>query len=142
MWSLADKDGSTEMRKVFVETLDELMKEDGRVIALEADLGGASGFSKLKNSHPSQFINVGIAEEMCIRDRPYIRRTMFPSLWEQNKESTTYRNGGVSGRPLKAAEGMPPLNQKDIEVEYGNIGGNERYPERVSGSRRPRSGLF
>ena len=62
MWSLADKDGSTEMRKVFVETLDELMKEDGRVIALEADLGGASGFSKLKNSHPSQFINVGIAE--------------------------------------------------------------------------------
>ena len=62
MWSLADKAGSTEMRKVFVETLDELMKEDGRVIALEADLGGASGFSKLKNSHPSQFINVGIAE--------------------------------------------------------------------------------
>ena len=34
MWSLADKAGSTEMRKVFVETLDELMKEDGRVIAL------------------------------------------------------------------------------------------------------------
>ena len=62
MWSLADKAGSTEMRKVFVEPLDELMKEDGRVIALEADLGGAAGFSKLKNSHPSQFINVGIAE--------------------------------------------------------------------------------
>ena len=44
MWTLADKDGSVEMRKVFVETLDALMKEDSRVIALEADLGGASGF--------------------------------------------------------------------------------------------------
>lgn len=62
MWTLADKDGSVEMRKVFVETLDALMKEDSRVIALEADLGGASGFSKLKKTHPEQFINVGIAE--------------------------------------------------------------------------------
>ena len=57
MWTLADKDGSVEMRKVFVETLDALMKEDSRVIALEADLGGASGFSNLNKTHPEQFIN-------------------------------------------------------------------------------------
>lgn len=62
MWSLTDKDGSMEMRKVFVDTLDALMKEDSRIVALEADLGGASGFSKLKKEHPDQFINVGIAE--------------------------------------------------------------------------------
>ena len=34
MWSLADKAGSTEMRKVFVETLDELMKE-GKITFLQ-----------------------------------------------------------------------------------------------------------
>lgn len=62
MWSLAEQNGSTEMRKVFVETLDQLMDENEKVIALDADLGGASGFSKLKKSHPDQFLDVGIAE--------------------------------------------------------------------------------
>jgi len=51
-----------EMRMSVVETLQKLMKENDKVIALEADLGGASGFTKIEKSNPDRFINVGIAE--------------------------------------------------------------------------------
>ena len=62
MWKLAEQKGEQEMRRVFVRTLEQLMDENEKIVALEADLGGASGFSKLGSSHPKQFINVGIAE--------------------------------------------------------------------------------
>lgn len=62
MWKRAEQTGSTEMRGVFVETLQEMMDQNKKVVALEADLGGASGFSKIQKSHPDQFLNVGIAE--------------------------------------------------------------------------------
>ncbi len=62
MWKLAEQKKEQEMRKVFVQTLEEMMDENKKVIALEADLGGASGFAKMKDSHPEQFIDVGIAE--------------------------------------------------------------------------------
>lgn len=51
-----------EMRMAVVDTLTALMKENSTIIALEADLGGASGFTKIKKMYPKQFINVGIAE--------------------------------------------------------------------------------
>ncbi|NBK96521.1 MAG: alpha-ketoacid dehydrogenase subunit beta [Erysipelotrichia bacterium] len=51
-----------ELRSVVVETLQELMKSDDKVIALEADLGGASGFTKILKSNPDRFIQCGIAE--------------------------------------------------------------------------------
>lgn len=64
MWKLREKiePGPREMRKVFVETLGEMMEEDKKIMALDADLGGASGFCSLKKSHPEQFVDVGIAE--------------------------------------------------------------------------------
>lgn len=64
MWKLREetKQSPKELRKVFVEALEDMMAEDERVIALEADLGGASGFNSLKKSHPGQFVDVGIAE--------------------------------------------------------------------------------
>lgn len=55
-----------ELRTVFVETLDALMSTDPKIVALEADLGGASGFSKLAGSHGDKFINVGISEANMI----------------------------------------------------------------------------
>ena len=58
MWKRAEQTGSTEMRGVFVETLQEMMDQNKKVVALEADLGGASGFSKIQKSHPDQFLNV------------------------------------------------------------------------------------
>lgn len=62
MWKRAEQEGITEMRGVFVETLQEMMEQNKKVIALEADLGGASGFSKIKKRYPDQFLDIGIAE--------------------------------------------------------------------------------
>lgn len=62
MWKLTEQKSDQEMRKVFVQTLEQMMDESDKVIALEADLGDASSFSKIKKSHPKQFLDVGIAE--------------------------------------------------------------------------------
>ena len=51
-----------EFRACVVETLQELMKIDDKVVALEADLGGASGFTKIKKTNPDRFVQCGIAE--------------------------------------------------------------------------------
>lgn len=51
-----------ELRNCVVETLQELMKYDNKIVALEADLGGASGFTKIKVSNPDRFVQCGIAE--------------------------------------------------------------------------------
>lgn len=51
-----------EMRMAVVETLQDMMKKDDRIIALDADLGGASGFTKMEASNKDRFINIGIAE--------------------------------------------------------------------------------
>jgi len=59
-----DRENKTvlEMRMAVVSAIADLMKSDDKVIALEADLGAASGFLKLQKSNPDRFINVGIAE--------------------------------------------------------------------------------
>lgn len=52
-----------EMRAVYADTLNELMDENPNVLCLEADLGKASGtFPKVKDKHPDNFIDVGVAE--------------------------------------------------------------------------------
>ncbi len=64
MFTLA-KDRSqmgTELRAVVVSTLQELMAERDDVVALEADLGGASGFTKIAKTNPDRFVQCGIAE--------------------------------------------------------------------------------
>lgn len=66
MWTLATSQHAKELRYVFVETLQQMMDENASIIALEADLGSASGFTKIGASHPKQFINVGIAEANMI----------------------------------------------------------------------------
>ena len=55
-----------ELRDCVVETLQELMVHDDKVTALEADLGGASGFTKIKKTNPDRFIQCGIAEANMI----------------------------------------------------------------------------
>lgn len=62
MWKLAPGKVGKEKRAVVVDTLISMMDENKKIIALEADLGGASGFTKIQKAHPDQFINVGIAE--------------------------------------------------------------------------------
>ncbi|WP_086348122.1 transketolase family protein [Candidatus Enterococcus clewellii] len=51
-----------ELRGCVVSAIEELMAENERVVALEADLGAASGWNKLAAADPKRFINVGIAE--------------------------------------------------------------------------------
>lgn len=51
-----------ELRSVVVETLQDLMKTNDRVVALEADLGGASGMTKIAATNPDRFVQCGIAE--------------------------------------------------------------------------------
>lgn len=64
MFQLAEnrQEAGRELRDCVVETLQELMKDDDEITALEADLGGASGFTKIKKTNPERFIQCGIAE--------------------------------------------------------------------------------
>jgi transketolase len=64
MWKIREefRNDSDELRMVFVNTLKELMKDNKNIVALDADLGTASGFSKIKDAYPEQFIEMGIAE--------------------------------------------------------------------------------
>lgn len=68
MWKLCDLNAgkSKELKLVFSETLQKIMDENPNVIALEADLGGASSFLNIKKTHPDQFLDVGIAEANMI----------------------------------------------------------------------------
>ena len=50
------------INETVVKALQDEMDKDPMVVALEADLGDASGFSKIRASHPQQFVEVGIAE--------------------------------------------------------------------------------
>lgn len=56
------KTGDVELRKVFSETLFELMDSDPDIMYLDADLSGAIGTSKLIAEKPEQAIDVGIME--------------------------------------------------------------------------------
>ena len=64
MWKLLQTapEKVREQRTVFYETLDQLMNDCDKIVALEADLGGASGSVKLRKTHPRQFIECGIME--------------------------------------------------------------------------------
>ncbi|WP_445623720.1 transketolase family protein [Lacticaseibacillus paracasei] len=63
MFRLAERrEKGKELRQTVVDTLNELMAKDDRIIALDADLGGASNFLKFKETHPDNFIDVGISE--------------------------------------------------------------------------------
>lgn len=67
MFTLADnKDIGKELRLVVVEALMSIMEENSKVVALDADLGGASKWNDISKQRPDRFINVGIAEANMI----------------------------------------------------------------------------
>lgn len=55
-----------ELRLSVVDSIIELIGHDDRVIALEADLGGASYFNKIHQKYPENFIQMGIQEANMI----------------------------------------------------------------------------
>lgn len=55
-----------ELRKVFYQTIAELMKKDDRVVYLDADLAGALGTAELFREFPRQAFDLGIMEANMI----------------------------------------------------------------------------
>lgn len=55
-----------ELRKVFYNTISELMKEDSSIVYLDADLAGALGTAKLFSEFPEQAFDLGIMEANMI----------------------------------------------------------------------------
>ncbi|MFL8968874.1 transketolase family protein [Helcococcus kunzii] len=66
MWKRSKDTKDIELRQVFVNTLDKLIMENPKILVFEADLGGASGTTKLKEKHSKQFVQVGISEANMI----------------------------------------------------------------------------
>ena len=63
MFTLAENhEVGKELRATVVDALKAAMSVDEKIIALDADLGGASKWTELAQSTPERFINVGIAE--------------------------------------------------------------------------------
>ena len=55
-----------ELRVAIVESIQELIKENDKVVAMEADLGGASKFTNIQKTNPENFIQCGISEANMI----------------------------------------------------------------------------
>lgn len=53
-------------RGTFGTVLNELAKDDERIVAMSADLARVSGFEKFIKNYPERYINVGIAEENAV----------------------------------------------------------------------------
>lgn len=51
-----------DMRLAVVQTIQDLMKTNDKIVALEADLGGASKFTDIQKTNPNRFVQCGIAE--------------------------------------------------------------------------------
>lgn len=63
MFTLADnREIGKELRATVVDALKDAMAADEKIVALDADLGGASKWTDLAKDAPDRFINVGIAE--------------------------------------------------------------------------------
>ena len=67
MFTLAENhEVGKELRATVVDALKAAMSVDEKIIALDADLGGASKWTELAQSTPERFFNVGIAEANMI----------------------------------------------------------------------------
>jgi transketolase len=53
-------------RAVYGQAILEIAQSDSSIIAVSADLGNSSGLDRFKNTFPSRFVNVGIAEQNMI----------------------------------------------------------------------------
>ena len=51
-----------ELRKILCNELSALMKENDKIVVLDADLGKPNGISPLSNEFPDRYFQVGIAE--------------------------------------------------------------------------------
>lgn len=66
MWKVERAAGTKEMRVSLREALQEMMTENPKVVVLDADTASCSGFTKIEQSNPDQFIQCGIAEQNMV----------------------------------------------------------------------------
>ena len=65
-WKLTTKYKQIEMRKVYHDTIEELVKVDPKVVVLEADLANSANTADLITKYPNQCFNCGISESNMI----------------------------------------------------------------------------
>ena len=115
MWKLCDLNAgkSKELKLVFSETLQKIMDENPNVIALEADLGGASSFLNIKKTHPDQFLDVGIAEANMIGTAAglsmlgYILLSLFLPFASRRVEDQVFLAGAYSKNTINIYSSDP-----------------------------------
>ncbi len=59
---LMERKAGPAMRDVYCETMLEMMREDDRIVELEADLSGAMNTRVIRDAFPERFVNCGIME--------------------------------------------------------------------------------
>ncbi len=52
--------------KALGEKLNELIEKDDKIVTLTAGMADGTGLSSVKELHPKNFVDVGIAEEFCV----------------------------------------------------------------------------
>ena len=60
------KEGTKELRQVYVDTLIDLAAKDKNIVVMEADLAASIGTAKFKEKYPGQFVNCGIMEAQMV----------------------------------------------------------------------------
>lgn len=65
-WKLSDSNDKVEMKKIYHDTLNDLINFDDKVVVLDADLAHSSGTYDLFEKYPNRCINCGISEANMI----------------------------------------------------------------------------
>lgn len=66
MFKINRERNARELRQVFVSSLRDMMNDNEKVVVFEADLGGASGSTALREDFSKQYIQAGISEANMI----------------------------------------------------------------------------
>ncbi len=142
-------------RGVFMETLEELVKKDSRVILIVGDVG-FSYMQEFQKKYPKQYINAGVTEQSFMGMaaglaksgwKPYVY-SMIPFVmmrnYEQLRNDVCYNNAnvkiiGVRGSVHYRFQGMShnllgSENEEDLLKNLPNI--KRFYPEDASEVRK------
>lgn len=130
-----------ELRKVFAETLGELMKKDQNVIYLEADLAGAIGTAGLFEQFPEQAFDLGIMEAnmagvaagMSVKGKiPFIHS--FGTFASRRCADQVFLSGCYNRANLKIVGSDPGITAESnggTHMPFEDVGIYRSFPEMV-----------
>lgn len=131
--------GEKELRAVFAETLEELMKNDQNVVYLEADLAGAIGTTSLLSSFPEQAFDIGIMEAnmvgvgagMSVKGKiPFVHS--FGTFASRRCADQTFLSGCYNRANLKIIGSDPGVTAETnggTHMPFEDMGIYRSYPE-------------